>query len=182
MTRMEALLLTQVIVLAAIATGVVFAYEPQMVSRSLGLIAPPVVAPPLVPPPIEEPPFEAPPAEEGWVPLELLTYAAGPWRTADGAVLVSVLPKDPLAPPGVPDGMWRLSVARQRLPTITCAVYEGLQFHGEMAWRLGYCRGLQPDPTGPAEAAKVSLFRMAGQEAVRLVLGDELDIEIVQVQ
>jgi hypothetical protein len=186
-TRTEALLLTQVIALGAVAVGIVYAYEPRLVGRTLGLIAPPVVAPQQVSSPIisAEPELEIvadAQAPEAWVALEQLAYITGPWRSPDGAVLVSVLPKDPKAPPGAPDGMWRLSVARERQHTITCTVYEGLQFQGEMPWRMAYCRGLEPDPAGPAEAAKVSLFRLPGQEAVRLVLGGELDVEIVQVQ
>lgn len=194
MTRIEALLLTQVFALAVIAVGIVYAYEPTMVQRTLRLIAPPVVTPqPNLPAPAPAPPIVAAAspepalaldagAEPAWVPLEQLAMVSGPWRTEDGTVLVSVSPRGAKAKPGDEDALWRVTVVREQRPIIACGVYEGLQWSGELPWRLGYCRGLQPEPAGPAEAAKVSLFRLPGQEWVRLIVGVELDVELVQVQ
>jgi hypothetical protein len=184
------LILVQVLGVIGVSVGLAYAYQPGLAARTLRLIAPPVVAPPQVSPPIAaepEPPLELDIVVEDagaaeWVAVEELSMVEGAWRTPDGTVLVSFLPRKPKAAPGDPNGLWRMTAARGGAPTLSCGLYEGLQYGADLPWRLAYCRGLAPDPQGPAEAVKVSLLRFPGQDQVQLVVGSELDVEIIQVQ
>jgi hypothetical protein len=116
----------------------------------------------------------------GWVPLEKLEYMEGPWRTEDGTVLVSVGDRGKDTP------LWRLTVEWVDGHSVVCSMYEALQYSEPptevLPWRLGYCRGRELDPSGPALATRVTILRAPGQAYLRIILGRELDADVYQVQ
>jgi len=183
-TRTELLLLLQVVVLVTIVATVV-TYEP-----APRQIAPPVAAR------VDAHPADAGPDGAGevgassWVALEKLEYMAGPWRTEDGELLVSVSNRSTAVPSDAPVESWvrgwRLVVEWDRGPALICGLYENVQEANPpfvlLPWRLAYCLGRNIDPKGPAVATRVSLLREPGQEYLRLVLGSEIDVLIYQVE
>jgi hypothetical protein len=130
-------------------------------------------------------------AEEAWLPLERLEYMEGPWRTEDAVLLVSVANRgEPAAGGAGGDAYeaagWRLTIEWEQGPPLVCGLYLALQYAAPPAtglpWRLGYCRGRDVDPQGPALATRVSLLRSPGADYLRLVLGTEIDVLLYQVE
>lgn len=133
------------------------------------------------------------PREVVWLPLERLEFMEGPWRTADGELLVSVANRGELVPTEGAAGAepyeatgWRLVVEWDHGPVLTCGLYLAIQYSAppliRTPWRLGYCRGRNIDPQGPAVATRVALLRTPGADYLRLVLGTEIDVLLYQVQ
>ena len=122
--------------------------------------------------------------------MEKLDYMEGPWRTEDGALLVSVSNRGTARPSDGTDALlglgWRLAVEWDQGPALVCGLYLSVQEanppFARLPWRLGYCRGRNIDPSGPAVATRVSLLRTPGQNYVRLVLGSEIDVLLYQVE
>lgn len=189
------MLLLQVVVLFVGLLAALFFFEPEFFKGWVGQSASPPAAGQSTST-VSSPPEPAVAVievmDEGrrWRSLEKLEYVAGPWRTQEGDVLVSVAPRAARKVQSEQDAFfaqpWRITVEWDRGPALVCGLFDKIQYGDPpgsvLPWRLGYCRGRDIDPKGPAVATRVSLLRVQGEAYVRLVIGGEIDVDIYQVQ
>lgn len=195
MSRREIYLLGLCVVLSGVIMALLFIYNWDFLDQLVQRAAPtvPVVPPPdgtegytvPIPPVVIDLPLDATTPTAPWLPLDRLDQMLGGWQTADRHVHVLVASRTS-AGAAEPGTFWlqpyRLSIAVDGRLVVTCGLYERLQHDDPPAdpqpWRLGYCR--PPDLEGPSLLTRVWLLRQQGQDFLRLLLGNDIDIEIYQ--